>query len=60
MDQHEVHRAAGVEPAAEKAGRLAAGPTAAERQAPAARWEGYSLDTLAAVLDFEGLWPADW
>jgi hypothetical protein len=53
MDQHDVDRFAGAPPAADRA-QLPA------EDRPAAAWEAYSLDTLAAILDFEGPRGGDW
>jgi hypothetical protein len=58
MDQHDVPRAAAAEPV--KMGPQAADAQAEDSPRPAVAWEGYSLDTLAVVLDFQGSLPADW
>jgi hypothetical protein len=60
MDQQHVHQAAGIDPAASPADQAAQGPQASERPAAATDWQGYSLDTLDAILDGEAFPVADW
>jgi hypothetical protein len=59
MDQHDLHRSASAE-TAEQATHMGPSLRAEGRGAPAVGWECYSLDILAAILDFDGIASADW
>jgi hypothetical protein len=56
MDKYDSQQAVGAEPA--EGAKQAGGSPRADEQGAAAGWEGYSPDTLAALLD--GQSPAVW
>jgi hypothetical protein len=60
MDQQQVQRARGMEPAAPTTQWAAEDSQAADRPKAAVDWEGYSLDTLSAILDGDTSRSADW